>query len=38
MDILSDVALAVDGLFGDDVEDWEFADLVDAALAARRGA
>ena len=29
-----EIASAVDALFGDDVSDVEFADLVDAALAA----
>lgn len=33
--MLEDVALAVNALFGDTVDDVEFARLVDVALAAR---
>ena len=32
---IAEIAEAVQALFGDAVDDWEFADLVDVALAAR---
>jgi len=32
--IFEEVAVAVHALVGDDVDDWEFADLVDVAMAA----
>lgn len=32
--IFDEIATAVHALVGDDVEDWEFSALVDAALAA----
>ncbi len=33
--IIAETAAAVQALIGDAVDDWEFADLVDAAIAVR---